>query len=314
MFSHGASELAEKITRDSSTLGNLITRHLAEFDRTVKTYGGELVERLGQRTTEVSTAMHEYVEGFDSKVGLKSTEVTASLDQRLQRFQEALDSRTQTLNDALSSRVMPLPLSLSVQTEAWPIAGTFAISRGAKTEAQVVVVTLSDGRHRGRGECVPYGRYDETVAGVVAALQALIEPLGRGLDRIGLQSALPAGAARNALDCAFWDLEAKRAGVPVHQLAGVPAPRALTTAYTISLGTPAAMAEAAGQSAGRALLKIKLGTDDDPERIAAVRAAAPHSELIVDANEGWNTDNLVANLAACAAAGVTMLNQKNRSG
>jgi L-Ala-D/L-Glu epimerase / N-acetyl-D-glutamate racemase len=204
---------------------------------------------------------------------------------------------------------MPMPLSLSVQTEAWPIAGTFAISRGAKTEAQVVVVTLSDGRHRGRGECVPYGRYGETVAGVVAALKAMIEPLGRGLDRAGLQSALPAGAARNALDCAFWDLEAKRAGVPVHQLAGVSTPRALTTAYTISLGTTAAMAEAAGQSADRALLKIKLGTDDDPERIAAVRAAAPRAELIVDANEGWNTDNLVANLAACAAAGVTMVEQ-----
>jgi len=202
-----------------------------------------------------------------------------------------------------------MPLSLPVQTEAWPVAGAFTISRGVKTEAQVVVATLSDGRHRGRGECVPYARYDETVAGVVAALKAMIEPLGRGLDRAGLQSALPAGAARNALDCAFWDLEAKRGGLPVHQLAGLPAPRALTTAYTISLGTPAAMAEAAGKAADRALLKIKLGMDGDPERIAAVRAAAPLAELIADANEGWNAGNLATNLAACAAAGVTLVEQ-----
>ncbi len=204
---------------------------------------------------------------------------------------------------------MPLPLSLSVQTEAWPIAGAFTISRGAKTEAQVVVAMLSDGRHRGRGECVPYGRYNETAAGVIAALKAMIEPLGQGLDRTGLQSALPAGAARNALDCAFWDLEAKRAGKPVHELIGIPAPRALTTAYTISLGAPAAMAEAASKAAARALLKIKLGQDADPERIAAVRAAAPRAELIVDANEGWNAGNLAANLAACAAAGVTLVEQ-----
>jgi L-alanine-DL-glutamate epimerase-like enolase superfamily enzyme len=202
-----------------------------------------------------------------------------------------------------------MPLSLSVQTEAWPIAGAFTISRGAKTEAQVVVATLSDGRHRGRGECVPYARYDETVAGVVAALKAMIEPLGRGLDRAGLQGAMPTGAARNALDCAFWDLEAKRGGLPVHQLAGLPTPRALTTAYTISLGTPAAMAEAAGKAADRALLKIKLGMDGDPERIAAVRAAAPLAELIADANEGWNAGNLATNLAACAAAGVTLVEQ-----
>jgi L-Ala-D/L-Glu epimerase len=204
---------------------------------------------------------------------------------------------------------MPLPLSLSVQTEAWPIAGAFTISRGAKTEAQVVVAMLSDGRHRGRGECVPYGRYNETAASVIAALKAMIEPLGQGLDRAGLQSALPAGAARNALDCAFWDLEAKRAGKPVHELIGLPAPRALTTAYTISLGAPAAMAEAASKAAARALLKIKLGQDADPERIAAVRAAAPRAELIVDANEGWNAGNLAANLAACAAAGVTLIEQ-----
>ena len=204
---------------------------------------------------------------------------------------------------------MALPLSLSVRTESWPIAGAFSISRGAKTEAQVVVAELSDGRHSGRGECVPYARYEETVAGVMAALGAIGNRLALGLDRKALQQAMPAGAARNALDCAFWDLEAKRAAKPVHALVGLPAPQPLTTAYTISLGTPETMAEAARAASARKLLKIKLGGAGDPERIAAVRAAAPQSELIVDANEGWTAGNLAANLAACAAAGVTLVEQ-----
>jgi L-alanine-DL-glutamate epimerase-like enolase superfamily enzyme len=202
-----------------------------------------------------------------------------------------------------------LPLSLTVRTERWPIAGAFSISRGAKTEAQVVVAELNDGRHRGRGECVPYARYDETVAGVMAALGAIGNKLAFGLDRKALQNAMPAGAARNALDCAFWDLEAKRAGKPAHELAGLPPPRPLTTAYTISLGTPEVMAKVAQAASGRKLLKIKLGGTGDPERIAAVRAAAPNSELIVDANEGWTAGNLAANLSACAAAGVTLVEQ-----
>src|SRR5258707_3319205 len=202
-----------------------------------------------------------------------------------------------------------LPLSLTVRTERWPIAGAFSISRGAKTEAQVVVVELNDGRRHGRGECVPYARYDETVAGVLAALAAIGNKLAFGLDRKALQQAMLAGAARNALDCAFWDLEAKRAGKPAHELAGLPAPQPLTTAYTISLGTPEVMAAAAQAASGRKLLKIKLGGAGDPERIAAVRAAAPRSELIVDANEGWTAGNLAANLAACAAAGVTLVEQ-----
>ena len=209
--------------------------------------------------------------------------------------------------------MVTLPLSLTVRTERWPIAGAFSISRGAKTEAQVVVVELHDGRHRGRGECVPYARYDETVAGVMAALGAISNKLAFGLDRMALQHAMPAGAARNALDCAFWDLEAKRAGKPAHELAVLPAPRPLTTAYTISLGTPEAMATAAQVASGRTLLKIKLGGAGDAERIAAVRAAAPRSELIVDANEGWTAGNLAANLAACAAAGVTLVEQPLRA-
>jgi L-alanine-DL-glutamate epimerase-like enolase superfamily enzyme len=205
---------------------------------------------------------------------------------------------------------MLMPLSLAVKSERWPIAGAFSISRGAKTEAVVVTVELSDGRHRGRGECVPYSRYDETVSGVIDALKPMANPLALGrLERARLQQAMRAGAARNALDCAFWDLEAKQAGQPAHALAGMPEPRPLTTAYTISLGTPDTMAATAANAARRPLLKIKLGAPGDPERIAAIRNAAPDSELIVDANEGWNAENLAQNLAACAAAGVTLIEQ-----
>ena len=202
-----------------------------------------------------------------------------------------------------------MPLSLAVHVERWPIAGAFTISRGAKTEAVVVVAELNDGKHRGRGECVPYARYDETVASVTAALGAMTGPLAQGLDRAALQHAMPPGAARNALDCAFWDLEAKRAGKPMHQLAGVDPLKPLTTAYTVSIGDPVTMAEAAKAVAWRELLKIKLGGRGDVERIRAVRAAAPRSELIVDANEGWTADNLAENLAACTAAGVTLIEQ-----
>jgi L-alanine-DL-glutamate epimerase-like enolase superfamily enzyme len=202
-----------------------------------------------------------------------------------------------------------MAVSLFIHLEKWPIAGKFAISRGAKTTAEVVVAELTEGRHRGRGECVPYARYGETVEGVAAAIEAMREPLAGGLDRMALQERMPAGAARNALDCAFWDLEAKRAGTPAHALAGLPSPRPLVTAYTISLDTPAAMAAAAAKAASRRLLKVKLGAAGDPERIRAVRAAAPDCELIVDANEAWSADNLVENLAACADAGVTLVEQ-----
>jgi L-alanine-DL-glutamate epimerase-like enolase superfamily enzyme len=202
----------------------------------------------------------------------------------------------------------PFP-SLSVRVERWPIAGAFTISRGAKTEAAVVVAELSDGAHCGRGECVPYARYGETVDGVAAAIAALAPVIAQGLDRARLQSAMPPGAARNALDCAFWDLEAKRAGQPAHALAGLGAPRPLTTAFTISLGSPDAMARAAAKASERALLKVKLGGGDDPARIRAVRQAAPRAELIVDANEGWSADDLARNLAACAQAGVTLVEQ-----
>jgi L-alanine-DL-glutamate epimerase-like enolase superfamily enzyme len=202
-----------------------------------------------------------------------------------------------------------MTLTLTVRTERWPIAGAFTIARGAKTEALVVVAEIGDGAVIGRGECVPYARYGETVEGVTAAIAAMRGALAGGLDRNALQSAMPAGAARNALDCAFWDFEAKTARRPVHALAGLPEPHELVTAYTISLGTPEAMAEVTGRAATRKLLKIKLGGEGDRPRIAAVRAAAPNAELIVDANEAWRPENLAENLAACAAAGVTLVEQ-----
>jgi L-Ala-D/L-Glu epimerase / N-acetyl-D-glutamate racemase len=200
-------------------------------------------------------------------------------------------------------------LSLSVCSESWPIAGGFAISRGSKSEAVVVVAELSDGVHCGRGECVPYARYGETVEGVMASISAMRPALADGLAPAGLRKTMPAGAARNALDCALWDFRAKRTGRPVNDLLGEPAPRPLITAYTISLGSPQAMAESAAKAKHRALLKVKLGGAADPERIMAVREAAPHCELIVDANEGWQQENLEQNLAACAQAGVTLVEQ-----
>lgn len=200
-------------------------------------------------------------------------------------------------------------LKLKTRIERWPIAGAFTISRGAKTEAVTVVAELSQGGLTGRGECTPYPRYGETPEATMAALKSMREPLRRGLERETLQAAMPAGAARNALDCAWLDLEAKTRGVRVWNMLGRPAPRACTTAYTISLGTPETMAAATAKAAHRPLLKIKLGGDGDGERIVAVRKAAPESELIVDANEAWTSDNLEQNLAECAEVGVTLVEQ-----
>jgi L-Ala-D/L-Glu epimerase len=198
---------------------------------------------------------------------------------------------------------------LVARIERWPIAGSFTISRGAKTEAVTVVAEISRGGHTGRGECVPYARYGESPEATLAALEAMREPLRRGLDRQALQAAMPAGAARNALDCALLDLEAKIRDVRVWELLGRPAPRPCTSAYTISLGTPEAMAAATAKAAHLPLLKIKLGGDGDGDRIAAVRKSAPESELIVDANEAWTAANLEQNLAECAELGVTLVEQ-----
>ena len=198
---------------------------------------------------------------------------------------------------------------LAVRVERWPLAGAFTISRGSKTEARVAVAEITQGAAVGRGECVPYARYGETIEGVVAAIEGLAGAVADGLDRDRLQAALPAGAARNAVDCALWDLEAKITGTPVWQRAGLAAPAPLTTAYTLSLDTPQAMASAARENGHRPLLKVKLGRDGVVERVHAIREAAPAAALIVDANEAWTPALLGEVAPVLAESGVAMIEQ-----
>lgn len=198
---------------------------------------------------------------------------------------------------------------LSITVERFPIAGKFVISRGQKTEAVVVLAVIEEAGAIGRGECVPYARYGETLESVLAQIESVRAAILGGADRDELQALLPAGAARNALDCALWDVAAKRSGRRVYALAGLPEPGAVTTAFTISVGTPDEMAAAAERASARPLLKIKLAGEGDPARIAAVRAAAPEATLIVDANEAWTESDLPVYLEACASAGVALVEQ-----
>ena len=177
-------------------------------------------------------------------------------------------------------------MKISVTRDVFRLAQVFTISRGSRTEAQVLTVRISEGGVTGWGECVPYARYEETLDSVTAQ----IESLPSVVTRPALYDLLPAGAARNAVDCALWDLEAKRAGKRVWDLAGLPAPAPEITAYTLSLDAPERMREQAAKNAHRPLLKIKLGTPDDMPRLEAVRAGAPDAKIIVDANEGWSAE------------------------
>ncbi|HCQ66294.1 MAG TPA: dipeptide epimerase [Rhodobacteraceae bacterium] len=177
-------------------------------------------------------------------------------------------------------------MRMTVTEERFPLAEVFTISRGSKTEAAVLTVTVEDGGAKGRGECVPYARYGETLTSVTAEIDGLPERFTRA----ELQALLPAGAARNAVDCALWDLEAKQAGKRAWEVAGLAAPGPEITAYTLSLGTPEEMRAKAAEHGHRPLLKIKLGTPDDMARLEAVRAGAPTSRIIVDANEGWSAE------------------------
>lgn len=200
-------------------------------------------------------------------------------------------------------------LTLSAKIETWPIRGAFTISRGSRTEAQVVVATLSDGAHMGRGECVPYARYGETPESVIAQIEGQMSAIADGLDSNLLQDAMPPGAARNALDCAFWDLDAKSAGKRAWSLAGLPDPAPLTSAYTLSLDTPENMQAAAQDNATRPLLKLKLAGPDDLARVEAVRAGAPEAAIIVDANEGWSVEVYSELAPKLAALGIEMIEQ-----
>ena len=199
-------------------------------------------------------------------------------------------------------------MKVTAQLESWPIARPFTISRGTKRTAEVVVATVTDGEFSGRGECVPYARYGETNRRIVR----MIEDYRGPFDRDALEDALPAGAARNALDCALWDLAAKRSGNAAWKLAGVSRPVDVVTALTISLDAPERMGDRARDARGRALLKVKLGKHSvalDIERLRAVRANAPAARLIVDVNEGWSLADLEAFVPAALEAGVEMIEQ-----
>lgn len=198
--------------------------------------------------------------------------------------------------------------NLEISAISSPLKTAFTISRGAKTSAETILVTLTENGATGRGESVPYARYGETAASVTAAIDSARAAIESGLTREDLQSLMPPGAARCAVDCAMWDLEAKLSGTPVWQRAGLPEPKPVETAVTVSLDTPDAMAAAARNTQGR-LLKLKLGGPDDLARIEAVHAARPDARLIVDANEGLNANELPAIAKAAAALGVVLIEQ-----
>ena len=196
-------------------------------------------------------------------------------------------------------------MRVTVSKDVFPLAKAFTISRGSKTEAAVVRVEIEQDGFVGQGECVPYARYGETVESVIAEIKKLPVPISRK----AIQSSMPAGAARNAVDCALWDLEARRSGKPVWQLAGLSAPKPEITAYTLSLDTPENMLAEAKENASRPLLKIKLGGEGDIARIEAVRKGAPISRIIVDANEGWTSELYQEIAPVLVKLGVEMVEQ-----
>jgi L-alanine-DL-glutamate epimerase-like enolase superfamily enzyme len=195
-------------------------------------------------------------------------------------------------------------LTVSARIENWPIAGGFTISRGTKREARVVVAEVTDGRVTGRGECVPYARYGESPEQSLAQIESAVFA-----DRASLNAAMPPGAARNALDCALWDYEAKASGMRAAARAGYASLRPCLTAFTISLAAPEEMAAKALEARERPLLKLKLGGDGDGERLRAIRAARPDVRLIADANEAWRPEQMAELLAACAECGVELVEQ-----
>ena len=199
-------------------------------------------------------------------------------------------------------------MRITAAIESWPIARPFTTARGTKHTARVVVATITDGNVVGRGECVPYPRYGDEPAVVAATINDFHGPF----DRCELLDAMPAGPARNAIDCALWDLEAKRRGQPAWQLAAVPKPVDIPTAFTLPLDSASAMGQQTTVEKWRPLLKVKLGSDDvaaDIERLRLVRARAPGVRLIVDANEGWNMAALAAFAPVAAALGVELIEQ-----
>lgn len=205
---------------------------------------------------------------------------------------------------------MTVSRELSIRSETWPTRGVWRIAHGSIRAVEVVVVEIGAGAAVGRGECRPYPRYHETAAGVTEAIEQLRPELEAGMERTELQRRLPAGAARNAVDCALWDLAAKQSRQPVWQLAGLAPPQPLVTAYTLAIDTPQALADAARQQAGRALIKLKLAGDgDDLARVEAVRRNAPAARLIVDANEAWQIADYERLAPVFAELGVALIEQ-----
>ena len=194
---------------------------------------------------------------------------------------------------------------IQAKVDIFPLAQVFRISRGARTQAEVVSVVIKKNGLTGRGECVPYARYNETSESVIQQ----IESLPSNINRQTLQNTLPAGAARNAVDCALWDLDCKKMDLPCWQLAGIPMPKELITAYTLSLDEPENMLKQAEKNSNRPLLKIKLGTPNDMPRLEAVRKGAPNSKIIVDANEGWDAETYTKLAPDLVRLGVQLVEQ-----
>jgi L-alanine-DL-glutamate epimerase-like enolase superfamily enzyme len=203
-----------------------------------------------------------------------------------------------------------MPRALSVSRDAWPLASVFRISRGARTVSEVIVAEITDGALIGRGECFPYARYGESLDSVEAQTRSAADAIAGGAGREELLSVLPAGAARNAVDCALWDLEAKQAGARAWTLAGLPEIESVTTVFTLGVDTPDIMAEKAAENRDRPRLKLKMtGDGSDLERVRRIHEAAPNTSLVVDANEGWTIEQYLEVAPKLAALGVEMIEQ-----
>ena len=203
-----------------------------------------------------------------------------------------------------------MPYSLHIHIEAWPLAGAFRISRGTRKVSDVLMVEVNDGNYVGRGECFPYARYGEDTESVQKQLNSVRSEIEDGLDRQALLNVLAPGAARNAVDCALWDLEAKRAGTRVWDLAGLPAPEPVTTVYTLGVDEPAVMGERARENSDRPRLKLKMtGDGADLERVRNIHKNAPNARLVVDANEGWSIKQYLEYAPQFKDLGVEMIEQ-----
>ena len=203
-----------------------------------------------------------------------------------------------------------MPYSLNIHTEAWPLAGAFRISRGTRRVSDVLMIEVNDGNYVGRGECFPYARYGEDIDSVQKQLNSVRSEIEHGLDRQALLNVLAPGAARNAVDCALWDLEAKRAGVRVWDLADLPAPEPVTTVYTLGVDEPAIMGERARENSDRPRLKLKMtGDGADLERVRNIHKNAPNARLVVDANEGWTIEQYLEYAPQFKELGVEMIEQ-----